>query len=319
MSCSIIICSYNGQKKLGKTLKSVICQKTNFPWELILIDNNSCDDTFGFSQEFLKDSGIDYRIERFSTPGKMYAFWFGITLSKYEYILDCDDDNEIFSNYLEIGIKSLNQFPKVGALGGLGVLPDQSVPEWFPQFSKSYALGSQGEPLQPLPKFGHLYGAGCFYRKSILWNLKERGFESLLSCRKGSKLSSGGDVEFCHAIQLEGYDLVYSNQLRFYHNIDKERINFEYCLQLKKGIAGSFPILHSFRFKEFPKLIDFKKHLFFSFFTVLKGVLKTALLPINSYQRQVDYVVVRAKFWAFLRNYKITLKGYNRNQKIFGP
>lgn len=318
MSCSIIICSYNGQKKLEKTLKSIISQETKFPWELILIDNNSIDDTFSFSQEFLKDSGIDYRIEKFSTPGKMYAFWYGIGLSKFEYILDCDDDNEIFSNYLDEGIKTLNQFLNVGALGGLGVLPDQNVPEWFPQFSKSYALGPQGEHLQPLPKFRHLYGAGCFYRKAILCNLKERGFESLLSCRKGDELSSGGDVEFCHAIQLEGYDLVYSDQLKFFHNIDKQRINFEYYLQLKKGIASSFPILYSYRLKEFPKLIDFKKHLFFSFFTVLKGVLKTALLPRNSYQKQVDYVVIRAKFLAILKNYRVAHMGYKRNQKIFG-
>lgn len=291
---------------------------TNFPWELIVIDNNSTDDTFGFSQDCLKDSGIDYRIEKFSTPGKMYAFWYGISFAKYDYLLDCDDDNELSPNYLDEGIKTLNQFPKVGVLGGLGILPFQNVPEWFPQFSKSYALGPQGESLQPLPKFGHLYGAGCFYRKSILLNLKERGFESLLSCRKGSELSSGGDVEFCHAIQLEGYDLVYCDQLRFYHNIDKQRINFEYYLQLKKGIASSFPILHSYRFKEFPKLTEFKKHLFSRFFTVLKGVLKTACLPRNSHQSQVDYVVVRAKFWAFFRNYRETLEGFRRNQKIFG-
>ncbi|MHA7131827.1 glycosyltransferase [Algoriphagus namhaensis] len=318
MSCSIIICSYNGQKKLKKTLASIISQKTEFPWELILIDNNSQDNTFGFSHKFLKDSGIDYRIAKFSTPGKMYAFWYGIQLAKYEYILDCDDDNELFSNYMDEGIKTLNQFPNAGALGGLGLLPDQNVPEWFGQFSKSYALGPQGEHLKPLTSFGHLYGAGCFFRKLILTNLKERGFESLLSCRKGSELSSGGDVEFCHAIQLAGFDLLYSKNLQFYHHIDPERIDFEYYLRLKKGISSSFPILASYQINNYEQVYDFKKYLLSSFYILVKGLIKTSILPRNTYQRKVDCEVVRAKFWAFFRNYQSTIEGFKRNQKIFG-
>ncbi|NVJ47565.1 MAG: glycosyltransferase family 2 protein [Cytophagia bacterium] len=317
MSCSIILCTYNGAKKLQTTLDAIIHQDSTYPWELIVIDNNSSDNTFAEAKAILKDSKIDFRVEKFFRPGKMFAFWFGIGLAKYDFILDCDDDNELFKNYLDTGISILQSNPKIGALGGCGILPRQELPEWFDQFSKSYALGPQGYHLKPLPKFGHLYGAGCFYKKSILQDLKKRGFESLLSCRKEEELSSGGDVEFCHAIQLEGYDLMYSDQLKFYHNIDKQRINFEYYLKLKKGISSSFPILHSYRFKEFPKLIDFKKYLFSSFITVLKGVLKTYWLPINSHQRQVDYVVVRAKFWAFLRNYQAALEGYKRNQKIF--
>lgn len=317
MSCSIILCTYNGAKKLHTTLNAIIHQDSNYPWELIVIDNNSADNTYAEAKAILKDSKIDFRVEKFSRPGKMYAFWFGIGLAKYDFILDCDDDNELFKNYIDTGISILQSNPKIGALGGCGTLPRQELPEWFGQYSKSYALGPQGYHLKPLPKFGHLYGAGCFYKKSILQDLKKRGFESLLSCRKGDELSSGGDVEFCHVIQLEGFDLMYSDQLKFYHNIDKQRISFEYYLKLKKGISSSFPILYSYRFKEFPKLFDFKKNLFSSFITVLKGVLKTYWLPINSHQRQVDFVVVRAKFWAFLRNYQAALEGYKRNKKIF--
>ncbi len=317
MSCSIIICSYNGQRKLEKTLKSIISQRTKFLWELILIDNNSNDNTFDFSQEFLNDSGIDYRIERYFTPGKMYAFWYGISLAKYQYILDCDDDNELFSNYLDEGIKTLNEIPTAGALGGLGILPVQRVPEWFSQFSKSYALGPQGQHLKPLPKFGHLYGAGCFYRKSILWTLKGRGFESLLSCRKGSELSSGGDVEFCHAIQLAGYDLLYSENLKFYHHIEKERIDFSYYLKLKEGISSSFPILLSYRVDSYKNQRKFKKKLIFHLFLLFKGLVKTFFMPKKDYQSQVDFVVVRSKFSAFFKNYKASVDGFERNMKMF--
>ena len=318
MSCSIIICTYNGGIKLQTTLKAIINQETTFPWELIIIDNNSSDNTFSFSESFLKNSGIEYRVERFSKPGKMYAFWYGIELAKYDFVLDCDDDNELFPDFLEEGLKILNTKPKVGALGSLGILPEQKVPDWFNFFSKSYALGPQGNHFEPLPKFAHLYGAGCFYRKSILNDLKNKGFGSLLSCRKGEELPSGGDVEFCHAIQLLGYDLMYSETLKFFHHIGSERINFEYYLRLKRGISSSFPILASYNLDTYPAFNDFRKHLINSFFLLVKGIIKTAFLPQNNYQRKVDFVVVRAKFFAFLKNYQVAVNGYKRNQKIFG-
>ncbi|MCS5489025.1 glycosyltransferase family 2 protein [Algoriphagus limi] len=318
MSCSIIICTYNGETKLQKTLKAIINQETAFPWELILIDNNSSDNTFPYSESFLENSGIDYRVERYLKPGKMYAFWFGMSLAKYDFILDCDDDNELFPDFLEEGLKILNSKPKVGALGSLGILPEQKVPDWFIFFSKSYALGPQRNHLEPLPKFAHLYGAGCFYRKSILDDLKKKGFESLLSCRKGEELTSGGDVELCHAIQLMGYDLMYSESSKFYHHIGEERINFEYYLRLKKGISSSFPILLAYQFDEYSNFSDFKKALLSSFIILIKGLIKTFILPRNTYQRKVDFVVVRAKFWAFFKNYRTAIDGYKRNQKIFG-
>lgn len=318
MNCSIIICTYNGREKLETTLQSILNQETDFLWELILIDNNCTDDTFDFAKTYLNGSGLDFRIEKFKKPGKMYAFWFGLSLAKYEIILDCDDDNELSSNYLDEGLKTFKLFPKVGALGGCGVLPKQEIPTWFSQFSKSYALGPQGNHLVPLASFAHLYGAGCFYRKFILDELKEKGFISLLSCRKGEELSSGGDVEFCHAIQLSGFDLMYSENLVFIHHIESKRLNFEYYLKLKIGISSSFPILYSYRLDLFCSQIDFLKFLLNSFFLLLKGIIKTAFIISPSYQHKVDYVVVRAKLKSLFMNYKIAISGFKRNKEIFG-
>ncbi len=318
MSCSIIICTYNGREKLRTTLQSIINQETDFLWELIVVDNNSGDGTLDFVSNVLKNSGIDFRVEQFPQPGKMYAFWFALFLAKYEFVLDCDDDNELASNYLQEGLETLNRFPHAGALGALGILPKDEVPEWFFQFSKSYALGPQGKHLVPLPSFSHLYGAGCFYRKSILLKLRDKGFYSLLSCRKGDELSSGGDVEFCHAIQLAGYDLIYSEKLSFLHHIEEKRLNFQYYLNLKKGISGSFPILSSYRLDLYPTQADFFKYLVRSFFLLLKGVIKTSLVISSSYHEKVDYVVVRAKMKALLKNYKLAFQGFQRNKEIFG-
>ncbi|GMQ29572.1 glycosyltransferase family 2 protein [Algoriphagus confluentis] len=314
---SIILCSYNGAHKIERTLNSIISQETSFPWELVFIDNNSNDNTFLKAKSILEKSGIDFRVEHFSIPGKMFAFWHGISISKYDILLDCDDDNELFTDYLENGLMILTQNPNVGALGGLGILPYEHVPNWFNQFSKSYALGPQGKHLEVLPKFDHLYGAGCFYRKPILVSLRDKGFRSLLSCRKGDELSSGGDVEFCHAIQLSGMDLMYSESLKFYHNIEIKRINFDYYLKLKRGISLSFPILLSYRIHNFDSAFDFKKHLLLNLYLVIKGLIKIFILPKKSYSSMVDSVVVKTKFLAFFKNYATAVSGFRKNKTLF--
>lgn len=317
MSCSIILCTYNGASKLKATLQAITELQTKFKWELIVVDNNSTDTTGDFARSFLANSKIDYSVLDCKTPGKMNAFWRGLRVAKYEFILDCDDDNEIFPKYIENGVSYLEKKPNVGALGGIGLLKKGSWPAWFQKYSKSYALGPQGLSGKPLAAFNYLYGAGCFYRKSILDNLKERGFNSLLSCRKGNELSSGGDVELCHVIQLSGFELIYLESLRFYHNIAADRINFDYYLRLKSGIASSFPLLETYRFEEFDSDIKFRMHLLKLFWIVIKGLVKTTFIGQKSDQQQIDYVVVRSKYRAFLQNYKDALKGYKRNLGLF--
>jgi glycosyltransferase involved in cell wall biosynthesis len=314
---SIVLCSYNGKKKLPKTLEAIRLLKSNYPWELILINNNSNDRTVDVAKTFLKDSRIDYRIEFCEVPGKMNAFWMGLELAKYEYVLDCDDDNHLSENYLQVGISYLMENPRVGALGGLGLFHQDNLPTWFKKYSKSYAIGAQGLSGIVLDKFSHLYGAGCFYKKSILLSLKSKGFYSLLTCRKGEELSSGGDVEFCHAIQLSGFDLIYLESLKFYHDISKSRIDFDYYLKLKSGIASSFPILDSYKINSFPTIKEFNIHLVSIFFTVIKGVLKSTLTLKNDKESRIAKTVTRTKLVSFLKNYKEAIEGYRRNITFF--
>src|SRR5690606_21723064 len=72
--------------------------------------------------------------------------------------------------------------------------------------------------------------------------LYRMNINSLLSDRKGSKLSSGGDVEICYMILLMGYEVWYDKRLTFYHRIEMDRLKWPYYLKLKQGITHSFPV-----------------------------------------------------------------------------
>lgn len=288
-----------------------------FEWELIVVNNNSTDTTGDFTRSFLANSQMDYSILDCKKPGKMNAFWMGLKASKYDFILDCDDDNHLFPDFLQVGISYLNQNCRVGALGGQGILKAKHIPAWFETYKKSYAIGPQGKSGEVMPFFSHLYGAGCFYRKSILIDLEAKGFYSLLSCRKGDELSSGGDVELCYAIQLSGFDLVYLETLGFYHALPENRLSFEYYLKLKAGIASSFPILVSYHIKSFSNVSAFKWYLFYLEWIAIKGLIKSRLFGNRTTKSQIEKVVTTTKFFSFFRNYSLTIEGVKRNKKIF--
>lgn len=310
--------------KIRETLKAIASQKTNYAWELIFIDNNSLDDTYSLASDFLSLTTIDYLIERCSQPGKMNAFWKGIEMAKYDYILDCDDDNHFSSDYIQIGLEYLLQNDDVGALGGQGLLYPRELPDWFEKYKKSFALGPQGIHLKKYFDGHGLYGAGCFYRKSILFNLRKKGFQFALNCRQGEKLSSGGDIELCYLLTLSGYSLVYLENLKFYHDIPKDRISWTYYIKLKKGISSSAGLLFPYLFL---KKSSSKGQL--NFFLFYYGELaKSAIIfckyrilwgKIPKYKEQnLALEILKSRYLSFKANRQIARKHFKQLLIHFG-
>lgn len=317
---SIVLCTYNGKSKLAETLSHILSQKCVYPWELLLIDNASTDGTFEFVIDFLSITNIDYRVLKCPKPGKMNAFWLGINNSKYGYILDCDDDNHLDENYLQKGLEILSCDSFIGALGGKGI-PKTNVqlPDWFNRFGASYAVGNQSKKDGRLAKNIYLYGAGCFYNKKPLLLIRDRGFNSILTCRTGKSLSSGGDTELCIVLELLGYQIWYDSSLVFYHEIPDSKLDWEFYLKLKKGISSNYPMLASYKLNGIKSVTQFKILLFVELITVFKGVLKTHLFLFwnNEKSVQASRVVTRTKLKSFFDNYFQTIDSFKKNKKIF--
>ncbi|MEN2281296.1 glycosyltransferase [Algoriphagus sp. SE2] len=319
---SVIICTYNGRNRLKKTIDHLLNQNPEFDFEIILVDNASKDDTAEWVISYLQKfpDVTNFRIIEESRPGLNHARITGFRASSFDLILFCDDDNWLAPDFLTIGSRYLNENPKAGVLGSLGIpVFEIEKPEWFSDFSHTYAVGSLGKKpgIQPVGSFH--YGAACFFRKTALEKLEELGFESFLSDRKGKGLNSGGDVELCLAVQLVGYELHFDDRLTFKHFIETHRLNWNYYLKLKEGISSSFPILESYKVHEFSELNSFKKHLWKNYFIILKGVIKSNLLGFFSSENlnQVNRVTTKTKLFSFFKNYNKTLEAFRANQKLF--
>jgi len=244
LGVSVIICCYNSANNILKVLQHVESQQCiAFPLEVVVVDNNSKDDTAIVVTSFCKETSLDVKLVYEPKPGLMYARECGLNASKYEFIQFCDDDNLLSSNYITTLYNFLYYDSSLGACGGKGIaLIENKEPIWFRKYSRSYAVGSQLKKPQD-----HLYGAGMAIRYSALLNVYEKGFESFLTGRKGDVLLAGDDGELVLALMLTGYKLKASDDIYFDHIIPEERLTIRYLLKLHEGFGMMYPVIDIYR------------------------------------------------------------------------
>jgi len=251
---SIIVCCYNSAKRLPETLDHLINQvNSGFDWEIIIVDNASIDDTNKVASDILSSAFPSTKFKIFIEPvaGLSNARRKGYLNSKYDYLLFCDDDNWLNENYVQIAFDTLEKSENIGILGGFGeAVFEKKKPEWFDTYQLNFAVGVQSSSLSELSKTETVYGAGFIVRKKIFQKLDSIGFQSLLSDRKGTDLMSGGDTEICYVTKYLGYEIYYSNRLRFKHLMPEGRMNWQYLKQLHYGFGRSRLYLQAYKHME---------------------------------------------------------------------
>lgn len=262
---SVVICCFNSAKRLENTLQALSVQNCVgiCDWEILIVDNASTDDTARKSEEIWKkyQEPTPLRVIQEPRPGLTHARKAGILLAKFDYILFCDDDNWLNSNYLNIGFRILEDYPLLAALGGNGsAVFESQKPAWFDEFREAYAVGSQSLTMEDGKQLS-LYGAGMFIRKSCYLNLVAYGFREFLNDRTGNSLSSSGDTELTNAFTIAGYQIMYSADLRFQHFLTTNRLQRRYLEKLFIAFGSDGPlrnVYYSFQTrKKFFKLLRF--------------------------------------------------------------
>jgi glycosyltransferase involved in cell wall biosynthesis len=213
----------------------------NIPWEIIVVDNNSSDNTSEVvKKEWMKyQLSIPFTLLQQPLPGKSYALDLGISKARFDIIVICDDDNRLAKNYLETAWQMMCRHNNIGVLGGQSFgMFESEKPFWFDEFQSAFVVGTQLNESGIANGRKYLWGAGMVIRKQILDQLNQLAFQPMLTCRKGDTLSSGGDSETCLLSLFLGYDLYYDSRLQFSHYIPAKRLSWKYCKKMiTKGFA----------------------------------------------------------------------------------
>lgn len=319
INLSVIVCCYNSQYVIKDTLEYLANQQTNnaFNYEVVLVDNNCTDYTVEVANAVWNelDTTIDLNVVTESKPGLSYAREAGVNHSKGEFIVFCDDDNWLASDYLQIAFNFMMKHPEVGALGGqsIGVL-EGVEPKWWHKEAKNYAVGKQAAKSGDVSSRGYVWGAGMVFRKSLFLRLYNTGFESLLSDRKGELLSSGGDSELCKWFILMGYKLWYLETLKFNHYIIKSRLLDTYLVKLKAGHESSSRVLGLYNWFINNHLFSSKRNKLNRFFIFITKSIKAKRQKsvISKLYLQLafeDFIKINASLYHITKIYK-KLKKY---------
>lgn len=322
---SIIICTHNGSKRIYDTLKSILnlTVTKKFSIELIVVNNNSNDNTVSVCNDILFNSFISFKILDELKPGLNNARLKGVSNATFEWLLFCDDDNLLDHNYLNILFEIIESNSQIGAIGGYGIPMFLSQPpEWFSNFSHSYAVGPQSSSNGIMQVGSFFYGACLAIRKKPILKLIQKKFTTIMTDREGKKFTSGGDLELCFLIQLSGLILYYDNRLIFQHKIDSSRLTLEYYKKLKSGIASGVGLLEPYLyiFKN-----DYKISLLFLIYYVinlLKSIFVYAAVSIKTKllltcKNDLGLIILRSKAISYFVNLSRAYLHYKQLKRTF--
>jgi glycosyltransferase involved in cell wall biosynthesis len=246
---SVIICCYNSAQRLPETLRYLSQQDviSTFPWEIIVVDNASTDNTATIAEEewaAFNSVKVKLKVVSEPRPGLSFARQKGNEAAAHEYIVFCDDDNWLDNCYLENAFNIIHKNPKIGALGGQCFpVGEIELPQWFEQFKEGYAIGKQGIVTGDITFRGYIWGAGLITRKSLFSKTNNDKYPSLLTGRKGNNLTSGEDSEYCKRLILRKYSLYYAENLTLRHFIPANRLTESYRDRLFESFEESFKCL----------------------------------------------------------------------------
>jgi glycosyltransferase involved in cell wall biosynthesis len=239
INVSVIICTYNSEDRIIETLKHLQLQKTNLFFEVIIVNNNSTDNTITKSLNYwnLQQSIHPLKIVEELNQGLSFARKAGVLEASGEVIIFCDDDNSFCDNYIEYCYNYLINNLNIGAMCS-SVVPKSNIelPYWFSTYQSNYACGVFSLNSADVTDKGWIWGAGLAMRRALISGLYTSGFNNFATDRNKKVLSSGGDVELCKWIILCGYKLWYDENIYLIHNIAPERLTKEYVIKFNSDI-----------------------------------------------------------------------------------
>ena len=242
---SVVVFCYNSEERIEETLKHIALQKftKKIEWELVVVDNNSTDDTLIVTEKYWKTLGCDtaFRIISEKKQGLSYARLTGIKAASFEIVAFVDDDNRLFEDWVEIAFDFMSHHHEIGLCGGQTFPHYEVTPQpWFENVKHTIAVGEQGTGIEDITeKSKFVWGAGALIKKSLVIKAIELGFINITSSRVPNFLGGGDDWELACIIRAMKMKIYYNERLKLYHYIPVSRTQWEYIRKNARGYGYS--------------------------------------------------------------------------------
>lgn len=226
MKLSIIIVSYKTKELLKNCLKSVFDSKIDFPFEVIVIDNNSEDGSIEMVKEEFKKVKLVVNKEN---VGYGKANNQGMKIAKGEYVLLLNSDTEIIDNAISKMVEWLEGYEGVGVVGCKLLYRDGRIQQsagFLPRLSKIFLWQTFLDDLPILRNLIKPYQVSDvdFYKKEhevgwvtgAFFLLRKKVFEETGGFDEKIFMYAE-EVEWCLRIKKAGWKIFYTPTASIYH------------------------------------------------------------------------------------------------------
>lgn len=248
MKASIIIATYNRAAYLSKCLEALAALETDpTTFEVIVVDNNSSDNTREVVQSFVQSHptmSIHYLFEK--EQGAALARNSAITEAQGEIFCFLDDDTVPTPTWLR-AIAAGFADPAVGCVGGPAILDFQGrePPPWLlgdlQGLLSGYGLPyTEPTVLSKVAEYPFLCNMAV--RRSVLDEVGS--FRPDLG-RSGGSLLAGEETELVDRMYRAGWKVMYLPDAKVWHLVAPERLDKLYIYRVGMGLAATHVYLTS--------------------------------------------------------------------------
>lgn len=223
---TVALITYNRSRFLKETLETVVNQDfATEDWELLVIDNNSTDDTAAVVAAFAGHQPAPRRVLE-TQQGLDHGRNRAVAEARGEIVVLADDDILVEPSWLRELVAPLLSDPAgtIGVVGGevVPVFPD-GLPAWLGDAHRPMGFRKDAGPL---PDGQTPMGANFAFPKRVLDRLG--AFDTHLD-RKGGKLFGGGDSEMIRRVRRAGLAVWFAPAAAVRHQMPAGRLTFAYA------------------------------------------------------------------------------------------
>lgn len=238
---SLIICTYNRDKYIYNCLQRIA--DNGFPvdrYEIILVNNNSTDNTEQLCQKFSKEyPQAPFRYFNETNQGLSFARNRGIKEASGDWLVFLDDDAMIHPNYLNNLSSHLNRYTDAGAFGGQ-ITPEfesGQAPNWLCKWTYSWVSAiNLGKNVTLFSNGKYPIGANMGMSRATV---ERCGTFNTELGRSKNNLMGGEEKDIFNRIQSAGIPIYYFPDVAVNHVIPPHRTTPDFIRRLGAGVGAS--------------------------------------------------------------------------------
>jgi glycosyltransferase involved in cell wall biosynthesis len=241
INISVIISTYNRERYILKCLDALKEQTLNNSYyEIIIVNNNSTDNTHLFCSNFIKENeniNLTYVIE--DNPGLSWARNRGIKEAKGNVLVFLDDDAFAPDHYLKEIFNYFNNIEKTASAFGGKILPkyESSKPKWMSSFLMPLmSIIDLGNSIKEFPSNKYPIGANMGFKAKLF--KKYGGFNTSLG-RKAGSMMGGEEKDLFNRLRDGNEKIVYLPNAWVYHLVPDSRLKKSFIKKQALGIVNS--------------------------------------------------------------------------------